>query len=317
MDLYTRKVLEVFSVGLLRQLPSIHPIHQILQPFIKYIFAYNLQLNDAIRANEDVYDEILLLKGRDRDTFQRKAYNYFDLSTLNVPKDLCKRKLDMVDEQLWDNTFAELSLEFWRALQKYVKTLIISYYRSSEDVQGDEELQSWIDDIIRNGFSKFNNNYQSHNIPSSLKTKEELVDLLTLIIYTATFRQASLTNSITELVGSVDMNPINLQIEESYLKDIHDFSGLKKFLPTREHTSKHLSLCKLMAQSFNLINERKIFYEELKNQEKLKQQSFSSLQSNIINILKKYDEKKIKEFANPKTICQIFSIKTINKFKFT
>ncbi|CAD5112248.1 DgyrCDS1479 [Dimorphilus gyrociliatus] len=311
MELYTRNVLEIFAVGLYRQLPCIHPVYQILQPFIKHIFAYNLQIFETVHES-DIYNEILVIKRREREIFLRKAYNCFDLSKLHVPKDLSKRGLDMIDEQLWDNTFAELSLEFWKVLQKYVKSLISSYYRSSEDIQGDEELQSWIDDVLRNGFSKVSS-HQMHNIPSSLKTKEELIDLVTLIIYTSTFRLASLTNSITELNGCVDMNPVKLKVEESFLKDLHERSGLKKFLPNRENTAKHLAMCKLLSTSFTMINNREAFSSELKYQEKLKQQAFSTLQMNILNVLKRFDEDKIKEFADPLIICEIFSIHTSKK----
>lgn len=85
-------------------------------------------------------------------------------------------------------------LKIWQAIEAFVSAIISEFYISDDDVKDDPELLSWAGDINANGFSGHQGASQGHGFPKTIESREQLVDLCTLIIFTGSAHHAS-TNS--------------------------------------------------------------------------------------------------------------------------
>uniref|UniRef100_A0A672LTA9 Zgc:152891 n=1 Tax=Sinocyclocheilus grahami TaxID=75366 RepID=A0A672LTA9_SINGR len=130
--LRTHLIGEVCCTATLRQLPEIHPLHQ-LMPHIRSTLQINIQ---AFLTRLVQYHCCLL-------ETQRLRY-----SSMCVPDDIRVRGLDAIPICY----YAQDALGFWDALHRFVAGWIRLYYCNDEDVQHDCELQNWIREIFTQGF---------------------------------------------------------------------------------------------------------------------------------------------------------------------
>ena len=79
-----------------------------------------------------------------------KAFKDFTYADMDYKQDLKRR--DMMDlPNYWHRDDA---VTLWDAVFNYVKEMIGIFYSSDKDVVEDEELQGWVGDVHKNGFSK-------------------------------------------------------------------------------------------------------------------------------------------------------------------
>ena len=79
-----------------------------------------------------------------------KAFKDFTYADMDYKEDLKRR--DMMDlPNYWHRDDA---VTLWDAVFNYVKEMIGIFYNSDKDVVEDEELQGWVEDVHKNGFSK-------------------------------------------------------------------------------------------------------------------------------------------------------------------
>uniref|UniRef100_A0A8C1LVH0 Hydroperoxide isomerase ALOXE3-like n=1 Tax=Cyprinus carpio TaxID=7962 RepID=A0A8C1LVH0_CYPCA len=139
---------EVCCTATLRQLPEIHPLHQLLMPHLRSTLQINIQARFTLLATKGVFDKsigcgleaipLLLARGT-----QRLRY-----SSMCVPDDVKIRGLDALPICY----YAQDALRVWDALHRFVAGWIRLYYCNDEDVQHDCELQNWIWEIFTEGF---------------------------------------------------------------------------------------------------------------------------------------------------------------------
>ena len=79
-----------------------------------------------------------------------KAFKDFTYADMDYKEDLKRR--DMMDlPNYWHRDDA---ITLWDAVFNYVKEMIGIFYNSDKDVVEDQELQGWVEDVHKNGFSK-------------------------------------------------------------------------------------------------------------------------------------------------------------------
>ena len=124
----------------------------------------------------------------------REAYSTFNVSDLHFPNFLSNQGLD--DETKLPNYhYKDDGLLLWRAINKFVRTMIHLYYNEAEAVRGDFELQSWLMDLRTNGFPTWQGDKtNAHGLPDCFHNQEILIEILTTVIFTATARHAALTS---------------------------------------------------------------------------------------------------------------------------
>ena len=84
-------------------------------------------------------------------------------------------------------SYREDALSYSKAISTYVEELLSLFYDSDEAVKNDYEIQNWIRDAVENGFREMPN----FGLPSELKTRKELFELCSRIIYQVSIGHAT------------------------------------------------------------------------------------------------------------------------------
>ena len=79
--------MEAFAVAVWRQLPSIHPVFQLLFPHLRSVMAINKLIKDSALAENEPSKQLL-----------KKSYHTFKMSMLSPPKALKERGVDDPDK---------------------------------------------------------------------------------------------------------------------------------------------------------------------------------------------------------------------------
>ena len=59
-------------------------------------------------------------------------------------------------------------MKIWKAIEKYVSSIINEFFKTDEDVKGDKELRSWAEDIHTNNFPGYYGAKNGYNFPNSI-----------------------------------------------------------------------------------------------------------------------------------------------------
>ena len=84
------------------------------------------------------------------------------------------------------------ALRLWKAILAFIQEVIVIHYKTDNDVVKDTELQAWLQDAQENGFPLGERGIKGdHELPKSLATIDQLVHVLTCIVFTCSCQQAA------------------------------------------------------------------------------------------------------------------------------
>ena len=90
----THLVMEAFAVASWRQLPSIHPVFQLLFPHLRSVMAINTIGRNELIAKGGIVDKTLSVGGGGHIQLLEKTYKSFKFEMLSLPETLTKREVD-------------------------------------------------------------------------------------------------------------------------------------------------------------------------------------------------------------------------------
>uniref|UniRef100_A0A3P8ZLZ6 Lipoxygenase domain-containing protein n=1 Tax=Esox lucius TaxID=8010 RepID=A0A3P8ZLZ6_ESOLU len=171
---------EVSCTATLRQLPEVHPLHQLLMPHIRSTLQINIEARSSLLSANGVFDKgdcgrCLCCCPR---ATERLRYR-----NLCVPSDLEDEGYTPPTLLLRTGCTASLN-----ALHRFVNSWVDVYYHEDKEVEQDIELQSWIDEIHTHGFPH-------SGFPQSFQTKPELCQFVTMVIYCCSAQHAAVNFS--------------------------------------------------------------------------------------------------------------------------
>lgn len=181
--------MEAFAVGVMRNLPDPHPVFKLLRPHIHYTMAINSRARLTLINDGGIIDLIFSIGGDGRRELMRRAGTSYHIDWSNIKKNVKDRGVDDPD-LLPGYQYRDDGLKIWQAIEDYVSQIIDLFYKSDADVSNDSEVQSWAGDTYQNGFPA-HGGLQGHGFPQSIRTKQLLVEMCTLIIFTATAQHAA------------------------------------------------------------------------------------------------------------------------------
>ncbi|BDI20568.1 hypothetical protein ANSO36C_63700 (plasmid) [Nostoc cf. commune SO-36] len=179
----THLVLEPIALATVRELAARHPVNVLLKPHFEFTMAINA-LADQVLINPGGFVDIIwggTLESSLKLANQGVSQVFHNFSDFALPTNLRQRG---VDERsvLRDFPYRDDGLLVWKALEEYVSQYVGIYYKSNRDVREDFELQNWIKalqkPISEQGFGVV-------SLPRYLTKRDQLIDLLTQIIFTA------------------------------------------------------------------------------------------------------------------------------------
>jgi len=223
--------MEPVAVASWRQLPSLHPLWKLLMPHVRGVMAINTVGRERLIPAGGVADHTLSVGGGGHIDLMKKYYKTITWSSYDLPKVLKDRGVDDPDK-LPGFHYRDDALRLWSAIEEYVTKILSIYYHSDEDIQKDTELQAWILDLHDNGYP-IREGESDHGVPTSITTTDQLIHLLTIIIFTCSCQHAAVNFSQMDTFGFPPNSPALMRQPPPTQKDILTMKDMMKSLPTK------------------------------------------------------------------------------------
>ncbi|KAJ1421943.1 Lipoxygenase, plant [Sesbania bispinosa] len=185
--LRTHCATEPYIIATNRQLSAMHPIHRLLHPH----FRYTMEINALARAaliNANGIIESCFTPGKLSILVSSIAYDqHWQFNLQALPADLIHRGMAVEDPDsphglkltIEDYPYASDGLILWDAIKGWVTDYVNHYYSESSLVESDKELQAWWEEIRTVGHA----DKKDEPWWPVLKTKEDLVEIVTTIVW--------------------------------------------------------------------------------------------------------------------------------------
>ncbi|XP_062380300.1 hydroperoxide isomerase ALOXE3-like [Sardina pilchardus] len=237
--LRTHLLAEVFTVAMLRHLPSIHPLFKLLFPHIRYTLQINIMARKQLISEDGVFSLHTGIGGDPLGKLLRRATASLTYSSLCLPENISERGLDDVPNFYYRDD----GIKLWDIICKYVTGVLQYYYKSDEEVQKDTELQSWIKEIFINGFLE----RERTGIPDSFQTVKDLLKFVTMVIFTASAQHAAVNNGQFDFGGWMPNYPTALRKPPPKKKGQTKWEDIMESLPDMGTTVNGMATLNLLS----------------------------------------------------------------------
>uniref|UniRef100_A0A3B1K3P5 Arachidonate 5-lipoxygenase a n=1 Tax=Astyanax mexicanus TaxID=7994 RepID=A0A3B1K3P5_ASTMX len=185
--LRTHLISEVFGIAMFRQLSAVHPAYKLLLPHIRFTIAINTKAREQLICENGLFDKANGTGGGGHVQLVQKAMKTFTYKSLCFPESIKARGMES-QEELPYYYYRDDGNKVWEAIKSFVTDMINIYYASDETVQEDEEIQAFVKDVCSFGMQDFD----YCEFPKSVQTLEQLVEYLTVVIFTASAQHAAI-----------------------------------------------------------------------------------------------------------------------------
>ncbi|TKY59872.1 Lipoxygenase 6 [Spatholobus suberectus] len=209
--LRTHACMESYIIATHRQLSSMHPIYKLLHPHMRYTLEINALARQNLINGGGVI-EASFSPGKYAMELSSAAYkNLWRFDMESLPADLIRRGMAVEDPSMPcgvklvidDYPYAADGLLIWSAIKEWVESYVGHFYSDPNSVTSDVELQAWWSEIKLKGHS------DKKNEPwwPKLDSKEDLSDILTIIIWVASGQHAAINFGQYPFGGYVPNRP--------------------------------------------------------------------------------------------------------------
>ncbi|KAL0354467.1 UNVERIFIED_CONTAM: Linoleate 13S-lipoxygenase 3-1, chloroplastic [Sesamum radiatum] len=193
--LRTHATMEPFILAAHRQMSAMHPIFKLLDPHMRYTLEINALARQSLISVDGVI-ESCFTPGRYCMEISAAAYKNWRFDQEGLPADLIRRGMAVPDPTqphglkltIEDYPYATDGLMIWGAIENWVRNYVNHYYPDSARVCNDKELQAWYAESINVGHADL----RHADWWPTLATPEDLISILTTIIWLASAQHAAL-----------------------------------------------------------------------------------------------------------------------------
>ena len=193
-------VMAPFAVVTNRQLAENHPLHLLLKPHIRFMLYDNeLGRTQFIQAGGPV-DQMMAGTLEESLGISLALYREWRFDESALPIEIAQRKMDSPDV-LPHYPFREDGLRVWRSVNKFVSDYLHLYYTTADDVARDGELQAWARELAAQDGGRV------AGMPAKIDTIEQLIDVVTIVVFTCAPLHSALNFAQYEYIGYVPNMP--------------------------------------------------------------------------------------------------------------
>ncbi|XP_067249519.1 polyunsaturated fatty acid 5-lipoxygenase-like isoform X1 [Chanodichthys erythropterus] len=232
----THLIPEVFAIAMYRQLAAVHPIYKLLIPHVRYTIAINTAAREQLINESGVFNKSNSAGGTAIVEVIQKAMKTLTYKSLCFPEAMKARGV----EDLPNYYYRDDGMMVWEAMKSFVSDVVKIYYGSDEKVQEDKEIQAFVKDVC---FGMKNCEF-----PDSLKTQEQLVELLTVVIFTASAQHAAVNFGQYDWYAWVPNSPSTMRKPPPAQKGQVDMKYIMESLPDRGCSCWHLGAVWALSQ---------------------------------------------------------------------
>ncbi|XP_030627290.1 polyunsaturated fatty acid 5-lipoxygenase isoform X2 [Chanos chanos] len=212
--LRTHLISEVFGIALFRQLSAVHPAYKLLLPHIRFTIAINTKARKQLICECGLFDKAIKARGMGS---QEDLPYYF---------------------------YRDDGIKVWDAIKSFVTDVVNIYYHCDETVQEDEEIQAFVKDVCSFGMQDLDN----CGFPKCLKTKDQLVEYLTVVIFTASAQHAAVNFGQYDWCSWIPNSPPTMRKPPPTEKGQVDIKYIVESLPDRGRSCWHLGAVWALSQ---------------------------------------------------------------------
>ncbi|XP_026065946.1 arachidonate 5-lipoxygenase isoform X1 [Carassius auratus] len=242
--LRTHLTSEVFTIAMYRQLSAVHPIYKLLIPHVRYTVAINTAARENLIGESGIFEKANGTGGIAVVEVINKAMKTLTYKSMCFPESVKARGVDNKDE-LPNYYYRDDGMMVWEAVRSFVSDVVRIYYSSDESVQEDGEIQAFVQDVC---FSGMKNCPQNGEFPEFLKTREQLVEYLTVVIFTASAQHAAVNFGQFDWFAWVPNSPSTMRKPPPTQKGQVDMKYIMESLPDRGRASWHLGAVWALSQ---------------------------------------------------------------------
>uniref|UniRef100_A0A672MEI6 Arachidonate 5-lipoxygenase n=1 Tax=Sinocyclocheilus grahami TaxID=75366 RepID=A0A672MEI6_SINGR len=242
--LRTHLISEVFAIAMYRQLAAVHPVFKLLIPHVRFTIAINTAAREKLICKSGLFDKANGTGGIGIAEVIQKAMKTLTYKSLCFPEAMKARGVDN-KEDLPNYYYRDDGMMVWEAVKSFVSDVVKIYYGSDETVQEDEEIQAFVQDVC---FSGMKNCPKDCEFPNSLKTREQLVEYLTVVIFTASAQHAAVNFGQFDWFAWIPNSPSTMRKPPPTQKGQVDMKYIMDSLPDRGRSSWHLGAVWALSQ---------------------------------------------------------------------
>ncbi|XP_077437581.1 polyunsaturated fatty acid 5-lipoxygenase-like isoform X1 [Vanacampus margaritifer] len=241
--LRTHLISEMFAIAMFRHLPAVHPVYKLLIPHIRFTIAINTKAREQLICECGIFDKANATGGGGHMQLVRKATKVLTFRSLCFPDMIKSRGVDSKQE-LPTYFYRDDGYKVWEATKSFVSDVVTIYYSSNEKVKGDEEIQAFVKDVCTFGMQDF----ESCEFPKALKSREELIEYLTVIVFTASAQHAAVNFGQYDWCSWIPNAPSTMRRPPPRKKGLADVTLIIDSLPDRGRSSWHLGAVWALSQ---------------------------------------------------------------------
>ncbi|XP_068719519.1 allene oxide synthase-lipoxygenase protein-like [Montipora capricornis] len=176
----------------------------------------------------------------------KKSYEKFDFNMLSLPNVL-KEKGVHDATKLPKYYYRDDALSLWSAIETFIQEVLSITYKSDDDIAKDNELQAWIRDIHKNGFPA-RESKSGHGFPQDLSTLDQLVHVLTCVVFTCSCQHAALNFGLMDAHSFVPFTPSIMRLPPPTKKNETTLNTIMEMLPNKSQASRQIALMYVLSQ---------------------------------------------------------------------
>ncbi|XP_059367610.1 polyunsaturated fatty acid 5-lipoxygenase-like isoform X1 [Carassius carassius] len=242
--LRTHLISEVFAIAMYRQLAAVHPVFKLLIPHVRFTIAINTAAREKLICKSGLFEKANGTGGIGIVEVIQKAMKTLTYKSLCFPEAMKARGVDN-KEDLPNYYYRDDGMMVWEAVKSFVSDVVKIYYSSDETVQEDKEIQAFVQDVC---FSGMKNSPKECEFPNSLKTREQLVEYLTVVIFTASAQHAAVNFGQYDWFSWIPNSPCTMRKPPPTQKGQVDMRYIMESLPDRGRSSWHLGAVWALSQ---------------------------------------------------------------------
>lgn len=199
----THLFMEPFVVSTYRQIAPNHPLGLLLHPHFEGTLAINEAAWQHLIANKGAVDKLFGASINASRGLAVQGVQSADVMKVLLPCALAERGVDD-GERLPHYPYRDDALRYWDAIRDWVTSYLELYYESDQHVQQDDEIQNWGRELAAQEGGRL------RGLPSdgAISTRDELADILTLVIFTCSVQHAAVNFPQYDLMSYVPNMPL-------------------------------------------------------------------------------------------------------------
>ncbi|XP_053274271.1 polyunsaturated fatty acid lipoxygenase ALOX15B [Pleuronectes platessa] len=237
--LRTHLLAEVFAVSLLRNVPMVHPLYNLLVPHTRYTLQINILARLGLISEKGVFTQFAASGGEAMFTIMKRSLSSMTYKSLCIPDDIEERGVGNIPNYYYKDD----GLRLWDIIFRFVEGVLSYYYKTDDLVVNDTELQDWIRDIFEHGFLS----QEQTGIPQKFSTVAELIKFVTMVIFTCSCQHSAVNSGQYDYGAWMPNTPTSLQCPPPTTKGTKDHIMMQT-LPNISTTVKGMSTMWLLSK---------------------------------------------------------------------